>query len=438
MRRRHLLTQTGLWAAAALFPPAVAARLAVAAAPIGQAVGDDNPQRTPYQQLFPQPTGQNGYEEIVLAGMAARDTERRTGFTVGREATLTQRRQFLGEREVRRALSLLRQGLAKPIQSPHQNADFSTLMPDLALVRALARVLAVEEYVHLADGRTAAAIDAMADGLRLARVVSGTFLIGGLVGAASESLVLTPIATYRDQFCVRDCTRLLLLVRQFLEAPDPLLYALEMERRTATQSIPDLLRQGFEELTDGIVPTDEEGNPDAAVRAHIAELERLRSNPAAAEEFTAQVRQRINAALDRQIAWHRDPSSALPTPEAPTGADLADFFAGLVTPVYGNASRRFAESRIRLQLVGVHAAIRRYRWEHERLPASLDELRLKGLEIDPYTRQQFVYRPKDGGADYELASAGPFKRNEQGNAVPGQREAIVFPRPPVSVPAQQQ
>ena len=392
------------------------------------------PGPTPFEQLFPQPTGQNGYEEFVLAGMALREAEKRTGFPYGRQPTLTERRAYLNEPEVRRGMALLRQGLAKPIRSPHENANFATLFPDFALLRGLARALGVEQYVLLADGKTPAAVDVLADGLRLSRSISGTFVIGALVGASIQAIVLTQIADHVAQLSVRDCRRLEVILRQFLEAPDPLLDSLEQERRTSIQAISEMLRGKFDVVEAGLFATDDDGNLEPEALEMMREVERLKADPNAISALTAQVTARINSAVDEAIAWYRDPSSVVPRAAAPPGS-LADQIAATVSPLYGSVSRRFTETRIRLQMVGVHAAIRRYQWEYDRLPTNLDELRLAGLEIDPYTRKPFAYRVLTR-ATYELASAGPYKLDGNGNYLPGQREAIIYPKPPEPTAAQ--
>ena len=58
----------------------------------------------------------------------------------------------------------------------------------------------------------------------------------------------------------------------------------------------------------------------------------------------------------------------------------------------------------RLRLLAIHAAILRYRWERDQVPASLADLNLGDLAIDPFTGQPLTYEPL--GRKYRLASAG--------------------------------
>ena len=210
---------------------------------------DDKPEAV-FPKLFPQPTGDNGYEEIVQAGDLVRaSTLAQAATNTG--ATLRQRRDALADPEVARALSLLRRGLAKPIRSPRATVTAGTPFPDLAPLRGLARLLAVYQYVALADGRTADAIGALRDGLRLAQTVKGEVLIGGLVGVAVETIVLTRLARHLDQMTARDCDRLVALSREYLAAPDAAINALESERRFQLAAI-ESIRDGLAALAKSV------------------------------------------------------------------------------------------------------------------------------------------------------------------------------------------
>src|SRR5262245_50012062 len=80
------------------------------------------PPKPIFGQLFERPTGQNGYEELVLAVDALRSSrlflaaEQVMGS--GQEVLALDRRLFQ-DPPVVRALALLQRGLNKPIGSPH-------------------------------------------------------------------------------------------------------------------------------------------------------------------------------------------------------------------------------------------------------------------------------------------------------------------------------
>jgi hypothetical protein len=85
----------------------------------------------------------------------------------------------------------------------------------------------------------------------------------------------------------------------------------------------------------------------------------------------------------------------------------------MVSPNLGRQLQAGDEERARLQLLAVHAALRRFRWQYDRVPDHLEELRLGDLIQDPFTGKPLCYQRK--GDDYELYSAGPaaFDANGQ-------------------------
>jgi hypothetical protein len=104
--------------------------------------------------------------------------------------------------------------------------------------------------------------------------------------------------------------------------------------------------------------------------------------------------------------------------------------AGLTLPVLSAATMRFTHIRVQVQLLGVHGAIRRFRWEQDKLPDTLTDLRLPPeLAADPYTGTPLVYQ-KTSETAYALSSAGPPERDQNGNIVPGKRVPILLPAPP--------
>src|SRR5205807_3746967 len=91
--------------------------------------------------------------------------------------SLAFKREVLADRQVVQALKLLRDGLEMPIASPRQSISFSTLFPELAQFRSLARLLGLQQYVFLADGRVAEALANARLGLRFSQAVQTDTLI---------------------------------------------------------------------------------------------------------------------------------------------------------------------------------------------------------------------------------------------------------------------
>jgi len=401
-------------------------------------VAEEGPPPKPvFDQLFPHPTGDNGYEDAVRAGDLIFQNKILDAAT-SRDATLTQKRAALVLPEAQRALALLRAGLNRPaIQSPYTSYNAGTLFPQFARFRALARLLSVEQYVLLADGKTAQAVDNFFDGLRLGNVSKGEVLIGGLVGVAVDAIVTSAICKRLDMLSARDCDRLAGGVRQYLAQPDRSIDAFETENKYYTTGVINELLRDISAFANGLAPTYEEGEtPDLETAALIAELQKMDRDKAAREALADVVRRYSDNATAQAIASLRDPS--LPPPKPPSGAEratLAYRLAQGTTPIYTQAASKFQTVRAQTQLLGVHGAVRRFRWEHNRLPASLAELpRIGDLIRDPFTGQPLIYK-KTGETTFELSSAGPLPRDDNGYYIEnGKRTPVTVPTAPRPAP----
>ena len=143
------------------------------------------PGESVLRTLFPMPTGTNGYEDLVLAGELAR-TSKALESATRPSATLTAKRAAVADPAVRKSLALLRAGLEKPIHAPRSPSGDSTFEA-FSLLRTLGRLISIEIYVSLADGRIGDSVTALRDGLRLGYSVQKDMIIGGMVGAAIDS-----------------------------------------------------------------------------------------------------------------------------------------------------------------------------------------------------------------------------------------------------------
>jgi len=159
-------------------------------------------------------------EELILAGEWANQSQLLQD-AQNPGATLSLKRHTLQDPPVVRGLALMRAGLNKPIHTVHSKMGVKTVFPQMALFRMLARLMAIEQYVLLADGKVSQAIDSMVDGARLGEAVQQESMISGLVGISIDTIAATMIARHLDQLSARDCDRLSNVVNLWLKAGDP-------------------------------------------------------------------------------------------------------------------------------------------------------------------------------------------------------------------------
>jgi hypothetical protein len=371
-----------------------------------QAPAPTVPPEPAFPKLFPKYTGLNGYEDLVMAADLINGNEAVTA-AEKEDATLKEMRKALEDPTVDRALQLAHLGLDKPIQSPRDpdKLDEETLLPEYAGFRRIARVLAIEEYVALADGRLSKAIDIMRDGLRLGYDVQSETLIAGLVGIAVDAIVLERLASHFDQMALRDCYQLIGVAQEWLKLPSPAETVVSNEHRgflnmmNAWKKDPERLRKVIKSLEPADAPMSEDDIAAVElsdfVNTNTAGIGAVVDQAIALAD--AEYRARITEI--RKPAWQRKPLRKLET-----RATMAHRLCSLVSSSYEQALAKFDTDCAKIHLLGVHAAIHKFHWENNRLPGSLEELKLPALTTDPFTGAPLIY--KLTGITYELSSAG--------------------------------
>jgi hypothetical protein len=298
--------------------------------------------------------------------------------------------------------------------------DDETLLPEFAAFRNLARMLSLQLYLDCADGRMNRAIETLRECLRFGYVIQTDSLISGLVGVAIDAIGMRRFQDHLDQLSAPDCDRLLAVVREWLRLPDPLVTVFVAERR-GVQTILQKYRANPEKLIQ-ILGADPQSDEHKKMEATLASLQ---SNPTAAGRALDVAGARMEQHFERMIGELRKPSwqrEDLPRVDDGTPAGL---ICGMLAPTYAQASDRYAREQAQVQMLGVYAAIRRYRWENQALPSSLAVLKLGTLATDPFTGKPFTYKIVSD-KEFELGSVGPVDTRAD-SATQGQRTPVVLP-----------
>jgi hypothetical protein len=382
-----------------------ASALLLAAAAVTGAARADNPPAAPakprsvFQQVIPQPTGRNGYEELVLAAEAFRASRY---YEKAQEAdtTLEFKREVLADRQVMRAFALLRQGLQKTVVSPRDSISIKTLLPEYSLFRSLARLLALQQYVYLADGRVAEALGNARMGLSFGRAVQTETLISGLVGLAISAVCIRPLADHLDQLSARDCESLYKICLEWLAQPDPQQRVMASEARLSINALAEIRdgikKQGAAAAAKDLGFQDDEEAEDLA--------QRFPKTPEEIDAQFARATKLLQEHLARALEELKKPAWERADVELPADTDLAGTLARMIIPSYNRADQAYVRDAARMRMLACHCLIHRYKWEHNRLPSDLASVRPGDLAIDPFTGQPLQYTVR--GSRYSLTSAG--------------------------------
>ena len=351
----------------------------------------------PFTYLFPKPTGKNGYEEWTFAGTLPKRSKALEEANQTTPRTLTQMRRTLSDPLIVQAREIWKVGMAKPMSSPRSPDSFdeNTLFPELALFRNMGRVLRMEIYVAFAEGRVSDALDTLGATLDFGYRIQTDTLISGLVGIAINSMVLKNVEEFLGQLSVKNCDSLSRLVDAWLQRPSPLVKVMEAERRGTESLLRKKKGKGAKAFEELLGPSDPD-NP--ASRETVMRF--FKENPGSQDALIDQTIALANTYYRAVIIELSSPAYLRkPIPEPETDSLAGELFAMLRSSI-DTVAKRYDEERARMQRLGIHAAIRKYKWQWNRLPETLDVLKRDDLTLDPLTGDRFRYERE--GETYRL------------------------------------
>lgn len=388
-----------------------------------------------FHQLFPNPTGRNGYEEFVRAADMARNSE---GMRLYNSAfaevdpqplTLALKRRIVSDPMMQQAFALIHVGVQKEIHSAHENMDYDTRLPELAGFRALARFMGLEMYVQFADGKVGPALDTFADALRFGYLVQTDTIISGLVAIAIDAIMIRICSDHLQQMSARDCEKLLRITTDWLSLPDPAIKVLENEKQLSMRILKKY-RENTSTLKEVFDPGTDADPEDKQRFARFSNV--LGGTPDSIGALFDKARVQLGVQYDQAIenlrrpVWERKEIKQ-PDENGPDG-DVAVFVRQIAGNALSMTADRYAKEQAMMQLLGTHAAVLRYHWENDKLPGSLEELKLGRLLLDPYTGKTLLYKRMDDH-HYQLSSVGPYDRGTTDMSPSGQRVPILLPIP---------
>jgi hypothetical protein len=378
-------------------------------------------------QQGPLPPGKNGYDDLIKASETLRTSRLfpKVENQTEEGKSLAFRRAVIDEKAVQETVRLLRQGLGKTVFPPQPRSPLDLPLPS-ARFRQLGRFLNMRGYVLLADGRTDDALENTRLALRLTLAIRSDSMLGGLTSVAMNSMATAPVAAHLDQLSARDCQSLFRLCQEWLDQPDPLIRIYEGEHRVALAMLDQMLTEIGKGATDKAAkPGEDDDDEEPLTPEQQRQIRELAKNPQALALF----KQETIARMDR---FYQDLRQELAKPLAqrhlqapqPDGTVAGQLIAQLC-PVFEQSNIAFARDVARIRLLASHAAVLRYRWEHDKLPDSFSALNLGPIGQDPFTDADFRY--ERDGRRYKLYSAGPEGDADNPKTIEGRLPFSIVP-----------
>lgn len=385
---------------------------------------------TLYQQVIPQTTGRNGYEEYVRAAdlinspfvdLYSRWAPNRVGMTLDPETPPADRplalqriklfntlrlQNFLQVQrgyiaQFPKVVDLIKLGNSKPVMDPRTEAT-QNVAPELGPFREISRLIAADAYVRFADGGTGTGTDDLLAGLLFARNVGQGSILGSIVAGSINQMILSGFERHFESMSQKDCQRITAIADAAVIEPSGSA-AIARERLLAPSRI-DIVLGDPDAFIRSLGQTDEGPDPAWAAAMKAA-------TPAQKQNWRTRYLAVAQSVFDRLEALERRPESewqdvnAIASPDAYEGEDpIVKLLLTGTMSVFGQHFAYAARERTQFRLLGLHGRILDYRWENGTLPNSLADAVPEKLLHDPLNGGLFRY--ERNGADYRVYSTG--------------------------------
>ena len=372
------------------------------------------------RRVVPEPKGRNGYEEYLMAGEILEapfasvyaDWTPGTASAAGdspETSALLRRLDTLPPLEVRReelsrfgkALDLVARGNAKGAFDPRVEIGPDSLFPEYSSFRRVTKLAVRAASVYAADGRTDRAVRLLLDELTFSDNIARGTLIANLVGGAMQGIVFAAMDDLLPRLSRANAVAIERWVEGLLARPPAVRTVLSAEDRMTLAS----LRLVFENPKEaGGLFSGEEVSMSSEERRMADEFAGM-SKPVLEAVFRRLVSRldARNRAVDRVLAgperdWVAGVSAIADTDADAKPLTVEDALMEALAPSYMGFAAVAVRNRTQLRLLGLHAALLRYRWDTGRFPEKIEA-------IDPLTGGPYLYERLPDGR-MRLASKG--------------------------------
>jgi hypothetical protein len=148
------------------------------------------------RQLFPIPTGNNGWEVVCdVADKLTGDLLKFEELTQANKANISSVSRYFADNRARNVVRLLLDTERMPFVSPRTSVNLETLFPDLAAFRKVVRFVSVAMFHAAGTGRSRDCARLVNVGMRIAIAPAPDVLIGTLVSIACQSIILRQVVS---------------------------------------------------------------------------------------------------------------------------------------------------------------------------------------------------------------------------------------------------
>jgi hypothetical protein len=331
--------------------------------------------------------------------------------TKGRAERLAELRPRMAQ-IAEQAMVRVRIGNQKPLWEPRLNLEISSLFPEYAAFKLVAKAGRQAIQYRLSQGDTRGAARLVADGLAFSSRIGTGPIISFLVALATDAIYLAAIEPYLTSFSEADLRVIADAAMAYLARPPMFRRMAEAETRFFSEYVT---------MVSGEVKNQPEEAGEEETDAATEYLRKL--TPDRLQRIADEIRRRMLLADEKELKVLESPESNWYTKIRLTDASSGDFAEKVEPPPKTDQEwiDSILSSRISLfqviepvgmrrtqaRLLLLHTKILQYRWSYGRLPKTLKEV---DASIDPFSGKAFGYEVS--GSNYRLWSEGRGPRGE--------------------------
>jgi len=307
-------------------------------------------------------------------------------------------------------LDLVAQGNLKPFYWPNDRARDFVFAVNL---KTIAKLSIDAAFVEFASGHSRRAVDILCETLKMSHRYDSGNLICELVATAVRAIVCSSLNEHLDALSYSDTSEIANLAGALLDDKSVLLGMVDGEHQQATIGMSEIMRDLSAHANDASDPLGSAFAKLSSADQAIWENRIVKSIEQSFEEVRIKIAADEATWLDNLVP-DMDPSPKDDEPDKPlrTLEDLAKVLDSAGTSFKGQSFwQSLLINRTQLRLLRLHMRIIRFRWENDRLPTTIDEMKLPHEETeDPLSHKPFKYVvSKD---KYTLSSLGNARTGE--------------------------
>ena len=380
-----------------------------------------------FEQIVPNPTGRNGYEEYLRAAdlaisgdyasyerwLAAIGQPKRdlpielppmpTNVTADMSDLAVRKR---ANDQLGSVVDLVRSGNQKSVFDPRKNISISTTFPELGPFKTVGKVIMNRAHVEFSSGQTSLAVNDLLEGLTFSWNLIGDTILSSLVGIACESIMLAEFNEHLGQLSPGELAKIDKFTTAMLGKPFLAADLFENEQKITLSQIDVILAK-----PSSVIPDLE---PNSFPKTYLTAIEAMSAaeRQSLSAATTAAIKQRMEPIVERlrgpETGWidRGSDTEVKYLAEDVTIPNLATAIANSV--VSKNTERQITnaigKARIQIRLLRLHAKALNYHWQTNHWPTKIEQFADKQTAFDPISNSSFVYEMQEG--NYRLYSLG--------------------------------